>query len=87
MGFLSWMFEKNGLTHQKFGQVVGVLHCGVETHAKAKAHTAAWPRGENGQPQVRRGEATVYSMKNVVFCFVLLFRYSKDLSIRLMRII
>ena len=79
--------KKNGLTHQKSGQAVGVLRCGVETHVAAKAHPTTWPRGENGQPQVRRGEATVHSMKNVVFCFVLLFRYSKDLSIRLMRIL
>ena len=50
-------------------------------------HAVAWSRGENGQPRVRRGEAIVHSMKNVVFCFVLLFRYSKDLSIGLMRIL
>ena len=36
-----------------------------------------WPRVRCGED----GEATVHNMKNVVFCFVLLFRYSKDLSI------
>ena len=34
---------------------------------------------------LRRGLATIHSMETFVFCFVLLFRYSKDLSIRLMR--
>ena len=40
--------------------------------------------GRMTRPRVRcgeAGEATIHSMKNVVFCFVLLFRYSKDLSI------
>ena len=50
-------------------------------------HTAAWPNGRLDKPRVRRGEDTVHNMKNVVFCSVLLFRYSKDLSIGLMRIL
>ena len=64
-------------------------------------HGAAWPNGRLVKPRVRcgiaelrssvavlyRGEATVHNMKNVVFCFVLLFRYFKDLSIGLMRIL
>ena len=37
------------------------------------------------QAVLRCGKATIHSMKNVVFCFVLLFRYSKNMSIGLMR--
>ena len=34
-----------------------------KVHAVAKgSFAAAWPRGENGQPRVRRGEATVHNM-------------------------
>ena len=55
--------------------------------AAMKVHATAWPRRGSFHPRVCRDEATVHSMKNVVFYFVLLFRYSKDLSIRLMRIL
>ena len=40
-GFLSWILEKKGLNHQKSGQAVGVLRCGVETHPAGKA-AKAW---------------------------------------------
>ena len=41
-------------------------------------------RGQDGgldKSRVRRGMATVHGMEIFVFCFVLLFYYSKDLSI------
>ena len=49
--------KKKGLTHQKSGQAVGVLGCGVETHASAKAHAKVWPNGRLVKPRVRRGVA------------------------------
>ena len=52
----------------------------------------AWPRGGLDKPRVHRsvevllrGVATVHNMEIFVFCFVLLFHYSEDLSIGLMR--
>ena len=39
--FLVGIFE-NGPNEQKYGQAVGVLRCGVETHIVAKAHAKAW---------------------------------------------
>ena len=53
-GLLSWIFEKNGLNHQKSGQAVRVLRSGVETHAAAKTHSKAWPKQRLVKPRVRR---------------------------------
>ena len=79
--------QKSGQCLWSFAAAKGPL-VAAKVHAMTwHAHAAAWPRGENSQPQVRRCEATIHNMKNVVFCFVPLFRYSKDLSIGLMRIL
>ena len=42
---LSWIFEKNGLNHKKYGQAIGVLRGSVETHATAKSWHATPRRG------------------------------------------
>ena len=62
------------------------------------SYIAAWPRGGLDKPRVRhsiallccdeglrRGVDTIHDMENVVFCFVLLFRYSDYSCIGLMR--
>ena len=92
--FLSWIFEKNGLNHQKYGQAIEVLRCGIETHAAAKAHAKAWHATPwhgriGGWPSLGFAVAKLLFAvrKNVVFYFVLLFCYSKDLSIGLIRIL
>ena len=58
---------------KKSGQAVGILRCGVGTHATVKAHAKAWPNGMLVKPRVHHDEATVHSMKNDVFwfCFVI----------------
>ena len=97
-GFLSWIFEKKGLNHQKSRQAVRVLCCDVETHAAAKAHAKAWPNVRLVKPRVRRDIAELCRGKElrrseklrlgvatVHSMFVSLFCCSEDLSIGLMR--
>ena len=48
-------------------------------------HSTAWSSGRLVKPQVRHGVATIHNMEMFVLCFVFLFRYSKGLSIGLMR--
>ena len=43
------------------------------------------PRVRRGIEKLRHSVATVHSMKIFVFCFVLFFHYSEDLSIGLMK--
>ena len=81
------ILEKKKAKINNSGQFRGSF-AAMKVHATAwHVQATAWPRRGSFHPRVCRDEATVHSMKNVVFYFVLLFRYSKDLSIRLMRIL
>ena len=52
MSFLLFLVEflEKWTNELKSGQAVEVLHCGVETHAAAKAHAKAWPNGRLVKP-------------------------------------
>ena len=86
-----WISEKMDEI-RKIWAISGVLHRGVGTLCSSLGprQGVACPRRNvakrrlgqaSGTPQ----QSTVHSMEIVVFCFVLFFRYSEDLSIGLIR--
>ena len=99
-GFLVEFLEK-GTKSAKSGQISGsyAVAQGSPWSSVGPPQGVACPRrsvAERGldKPRVRRsvvvlhrGVATVHSMENFMFCFVLFFRCSKALSIGLRRIL
>ena len=64
---------------------IGIPHSSVGPHHGMAVEEACTSLGLRCDEGLRRGVATVHNMEISVFCLVLLFCYSEDLSIGLMR--